>query len=77
MSKYNLHDTVYVFNLFEPLVADFKIKGVIENEGIIYCTCDGKNWVKEEYLYATEMNAYDALLSQAEKESGIKRIIEG
>lgn len=70
MLKYIVDDTVFIFNLFKPLVAEFKVHGVMRTEEGIYYSCDGKNWVREDYLHETEMQAYFALISQAENEMG-------
>lgn len=75
-TKYNIGDIVYVYNLFAPLIAEFKVNGVLKNEDEIYYTTDIKSWIREEYLHQSIIEAYEKLLSQAAKEAESLRSIK-
>ena len=69
-SKFTIGDKVYCFNLnFQhPLVNEFTIKGIINNDDGLYYTADRSIWIKEEYLYKTRKDCYKKLIEQAENE---------
>lgn len=69
-NKYKFNDIVYVYNLNMqfPLIEEICIKGIIENDGILLYTSDKKRWIKEEGIFKNKIEAYLALLKQAEDE---------
>lgn len=69
-SKYTLGDKVYLYNIGVqyPLIRDFVVVGIVNNDDGIYYTPDKNMWTKEEFLYKSRKEAYRSLIMQAENE---------
>lgn len=70
MNKYQLGEKLYSFNVggIKPLVANFQVSGIVNKDGSILYTKDMNNWIKEEYLFKSRMEAYTALITEAQAE---------
>lgn len=68
-SKFELKSTLYfVTGGQNPLVSGLLAKAIVQDESGFYYTPDNKTWIKEENLYATRDEAYQAIIKQATDE---------
>lgn len=69
-SKYSIGDKLYCFNvgMQHPLVNEIIVAGVVKNDDGLYYSADKSLWIKEEFLYPTRKDSYNALIQQAQNE---------
>jgi len=69
LGKFWINEKAFVFNPdMQPLIVDFHIKAIQEQNGSIFYTQDKQKWVREDFVYKNRYSAYRALIKQAESE---------
>lgn len=69
--KYGIGDKIFLYNvnMQNPLVTEMVIAGIITNDdGFYYTNIEKSGWVKEDFVFKARMEAYRALIQQAENE---------